>query len=300
MTMLRYFPPILLPAAVLMSPAVFMVRADAPKAPTPAWNLTEGFKLPECACYDPTTKKVYVSNVATEATAKDGKGFLSVVTIDGKFEKLNWVTGLNAPKGIRVFENTLWVSCVDELVGIDVAKAEVVKRIKPAGAQFLNDVAVDRAGAVYVSDMLANRIYKCDGEKAAVFAEGEEMEWPSGLLVSGDSLVVGGWGKPAPDFTTKVPGRLFTLDLKTKKKTLITARPIGNIDGVEVDGIGGYILTDWVAGKVLHVDKDGNVRTMLEGFKGAADHAYLPEKNLLILPRMLENSVSAYELGKVK
>ena len=32
------------------------------------------------------------------------------------------------------------------------------------------------------------------------------------------------------------------LDLKTKKKTLITKQPLGNIDGLDQDARGGYIV----------------------------------------------------------
>ncbi len=214
------------------------LAADATKV-VPVWTITEGLQLPECACYDVTTKKLYVSNVATDAVAKDGKGFISTVGLNGKVENLKWVAGLNSPKGIHIFENILWVSCVDELVGIDIKKAAVVKRIAPKGAKFLNDVAVDSKGTVYVSDMLGNTIFSYDGKETKVFADGEDLEWPNGLLVDGDRILVGGWGKPSENFSTKVPGRLFSLDLKTKKKTLITEKPTGNLDGIELDGRGG-------------------------------------------------------------
>ena len=116
--------------------------------------------------------------------------------------------------------------------------------MKPEGAKFLSDVAIAREGTVYVSDMLQNRIYSSDGRTAKVFAEGEEVEWPNGLVVDEDRMVVAAWGKPEPDFSTKVPGRVFAYDLATKKKTLITEKPVGNLDGVEADGMGGYIVTD--------------------------------------------------------
>ncbi len=283
-----------------------LLGADEPKkAATPhpeavVWDLAGKFESPESACYDPTTKKLYISNVATGPAAKDGKGYISVVTLDGTIENPKWVTGLNSPKGIRIHKNTLWVSAVDELVAIDIAKGNISKNVKIDGAKFLNDVAVDDAGNVYVSDMLGNKILKYDGKEATVVFEGEETEWPNGVLVDGDRLLVGGWGKPSEDFTTKVPGRLFAIDLKTKKKSLITPKPTGNLDGLELDGHGGYILTDWIAGKVLKVSKDGEVKTLLDGFKGAADIAYLPEKHLLILPRMVENTVTAYDLTKIK
>src|SRR5262249_11115003 len=125
----------------------------------------------------------------------------------------------------------------------------------------------------------------------------EDLEWPNGVLVEGDSLVVGGWGRPEADFSTKVPGRLFKIDLKTKKKTLITKEPTGNLDGVESDGHGGWVVTDWRAGKVMHVSAAGQVKLLSQVKQGTADHAYLPEMRLLILPHMMENKVAAYDLS---
>ncbi len=31
--------------------------------------------------------------------------------------------------------------------------------------------------------------------KASIFAESEELEHPNGILVDGDSLILGGWGR---------------------------------------------------------------------------------------------------------
>ena len=266
----------------------------------PAWSLTEGFQLPKSAFYDAKTKKVYVSNMGTAPDARDGTGFISIITLDGKTDTAKWVTGLNAPKGLRIFEDTLWVSCLDELVAVDVPSAKVTKRVKPDGAKFLTDVAIARDGTVYVSDLLQNRIYSSDGRTAKVFAEGEEVEWPNGLVIDEDRLVVAAWGKPEPDFSTKVPGRLFAYDLATKKKSLITEKPVGNLDGVEADGMGGYIVTDQLAGKVFRVDKEGMARPIIEGLKGPADIAYVREKALLIVPRLGDHTIAAYDLSRMR
>ena len=59
------------------------------------------------------------------AEARDGNGFISIIRLDGKIDTAKWVTGLNAPKGLRIFEDMLWVSCLDELVGIDMKAAKV-------------------------------------------------------------------------------------------------------------------------------------------------------------------------------
>ena len=149
---------------------------------------------------------------------------------------------------------------------------------------------------MYVSDTVASKIFAVKNGKATVFAEGDDIEYPNGLLVQGDKLIVAGWGKPEADFTTKVPGRLFSLDLKTKKKTLITPEPFGNTDGIESDGQGGYIVSDYMAGKISQVSPDGKATVLKQLKQGTADIAYLPSQKLLIVPLMADNKIAAYGL----
>lgn len=151
-------------------------------------------------------------------------------------------------------------------------------------------------GEVYVSDTLATKIHVLKNGKLSLFDSGDKIEYPNGLLVVGNELLVGGWGKTT-DFSTKVPGRLFGLDLKTKKKRLVTQKPFANIDGLELDENGNYLITDWAAGKVFRVTRQGKATLLLEGFQGPADLAYIPETQILILPKMKENKVTAYNIG---
>jgi hypothetical protein len=282
-------------------PAKEEPKETAAPAPKPAaaelWTVSEGIQTPESTYVDPDSGDIYVSSVEGMPAEKDGKGHISKISSDGKTVNAMWVTGLNAPKGLRSYEGTLWVTDIDEIVGIDMATAKVKSKTKVAGAQFLNDTAVGSDGTVYVSDMMGNKIIALKGGKTSVVAEGEDLEYPNGLLVEGDVLVVGGWGKPKPDFTTDVPGRLFKWDLKTKKKTLITPEPAANIDGLESDGKGGYIATDYLAGKVLHITADGKVTTLTTFMPSTADIAFIPAENRLIVPHMNENKIVAYDIS---
>jgi len=282
-------------------PAKDEAAKEAAPAPKPAvaelWSVTEGIQTPESVYVEPASGDIYVSSIEGMPGEKDGKGHISKIGADGKVVNAMWVTGFNAPKGLRSFEGTLWVTDIDEIVGIDMATGKVSSKIKVAGAQFLNDTAVGADGTVYVSDMMGNKIIALKGGKPSVFAQGEELEYPNGLLVEGDSIVVGGWGKPEADFTTKVPGRLFKLDLKTKKKTLITPEPSANIDGLESDGKGGYIATDYLAGKVLHISADGKITTLTTFMPSTADIAFIAADNKLIVPHMNENKIVAYDIS---
>jgi hypothetical protein len=261
------------------------------------WTITQGIVTPESAYVDPVSGFLFISSVEGQPNEKDGKGHITKATTDGKIVAASWVSGLNAPKGLRSFKGTLWTADIDEVIGIDIASGKITSRVKPAGAQFLNDVATEADGTVYVSDMMLSRIYAVKDGKATVFADGPDLEWPNGLLVDGNRLIVAGWGKPEADFTTKVPGRVFALDLTTKKKTLITPNPSGNFDGLESDGKGGFLATDYLAGKLVRISPTGDVKAIRQFMQGSADIAFMPKTNLVIVPHMNENQISAYDIS---
>jgi len=272
--------------------------ASASPAPmTAGWTVTEGVNAPESVYVDPVSRSIFVSMIGGQPGERDGNGRIMRLAPDGTVVSATWATGLNAPKGLRSHEGTLWTADIDEVVSIDMASGRVASRVKIDGAQFLNDVAVGDDGTVYVSDMLASRIYAVREGKTSVFAEGEDLEYPNGLLVEGGRLIVGGWGKPEADFSTKVPGRLFALDLKTKTKTAITPKPFANIDGVEADGRGGYVLTDWLKGQLIHVTSGGDVRVLRQFKAGTADLAFVAAGNIAIVPHMSENRIAAYDVS---
>lgn len=265
------------------------------------WSASEGMNAPESAYLDPGSGLLFVSQVGLgpggSPADKDGNGAISKFTRDGKAVATRWVTGLNSPKGMRSHGGTLWVSDVDEVVAIDIASGTIRSRTKVDGARFLNDVATGPDGTVYVSDMATSKIHRIKDGKASTFAEGDQLEHPNGLLVEGDSLVVAAWGKPEADFSTKVPGHLYRLNLATGAKTLITPKPTGNLDGLESDGRGGYVVSDWMAGKIYRIAGNGETRLLRQFKQGTADIAYLPASRTLIVPHMQENRVQAYDLS---
>ena len=277
------------------------VTEPEPEANAPGvsalWEITNGIETPESVYFDAGSGFIFTSQIGGDPAERDGNGRIVQLSSSGEMVSDSWVTGLNAPKGLRSHQGVLWTADLDEIIGIDIATAEIVSRLSVEGAQFLNDVAVAEDGTVYVSDMAASRIYAVRDGAVEIFAEGEELEYPNGLLVEGNRLIVGAWGEPAADFSTEVPGRLYALDLTTKEKTLITPLPFANIDGVESDGRGGYVITDFLAGKIMQVYSDGSVRDLAELGAGTADLGFIATEGLAIVPHMQENRVAAYDLS---
>ena len=275
-------------------------------APTPAveaarpavagWTTTDGIKTPESVFYDAASGFIFSSQIDGAPDARDGNGRIVKLNGDGHMVNDKFVTGLNAPKGLRACDGTLWTADLDEMVAVDVASGQIKSRTKIIEAKSLNDVACAGETA-YVTDMMGDRIYAVKDGVATVVAEGD-LEFPNGLLVDGDRLIVGGWGsQPKADFSTDVPGHLFVVDLKTKRKTLVTPKPIGNIDGVELDGKGGYLVTDYLKGTLLRVSASGRT-TVVKQFKpGSADIGFVPASGIVLVPHMNENAVAAYDIS---
>lgn len=258
---------------------------SGPAASTVAWQLAGDLDRPASAFYDDASKHLYVANRG---------GYLSKVAADGKPTAMKWVTGLADPTGVRGFKTTLYVACIEAVAVIDVPSGTVTKTIPIPGAKRLNDVAIDGAGVVYVSDTVTGQIFAVAGDAVSVFADGAEIEKPNGLLVIGNQLFVAGAGDAV------VGGRLFALNLKTKQKQLITPTPLGHLDGLERDRDFHFLVSDGVAGKVYRVSPRGEAVALLEHILGAGDHAYITDKRYLVVPRTTTGTLTAYDLSKAK
>jgi hypothetical protein len=280
------------------APADTTKTAASGAALTQLWEV-DGLSTPESALPDKVANIIYVSNVAGTPMDKDGNGFISKVTLDGKIDTLKWVKGLNAPKGLAQAKGKLFAADIDQLVEIDIAKGEVTARYDAAGAKFLNDAAADSEGRIYVSDMLTNTIWRLDGTTFEKWVEGPGLLSPNGLLVEGDKLLVGAWGVMTDGFATKVPGHMVQVSLADKKiSPLGDASPVGNLDGVEPEGTGTYLVSDWMAGKLYRIDASGKSETLLQDLgQGSADIGYDAANKTLYFPLMNQNKLRAYKVN---
>jgi len=290
---------------VVLCGALALAQGDGPTL-TPIWDVKGDFAAPESAYFHAASNSVFVSSINGQILDKDGNGYISRLSPDGRVVSAKWVTGLNGPKGLRSVGNTLWVADIDEVVGIDIGSGKITSRVKVDGATFLNDLATAPDGTIYTSDSSGLRIYAVKDGKSSVFVEGADVvEQPNGLLVDGPRLILGTIG-PAPTPGAPAPGRgqgaprpgghLLAFDLKTKQRTQLTKENVGGIDGIEPDGSGGLLVTDVIGQRLLHVAKSGQVRVLAKFSAGGADFGYIGAKRIAVVPFLFENRVAAYDL----
>ncbi len=259
------------------------------------WEL-EGFDNPESVVYNPQLNHLYVSNVNGGPNDKDGNGYISIVSLDGKMIQQKWITGLNAPKGLALYGRNLYAADIDELVEINIDNGQMTK-YKVDDAKFLNDVTAADNGDVYVSDMVLNRIHKLSNNSFDIWMETEELENPNGLHFTEDDIIVGAWGTMTDGFATEVPGNLKRISLTTKNISDIgNGTAVGNLDGVEGNDEIGFYVTDWMNGALFHITAKGEVTELLDFEQGSADHEYIIEKDLILIPLMKENKLLGYKV----
>lgn len=264
-------------------------------APVELWSL-DGFMNPESVYSDPARGVMYVSNVNGTPLDKDGNGFISRISPDGKMDTQKWIEGLNAPKGMVMNGDKLYVSDIDNLIEIDAVAGKITATYPAEGAVFLNDTAVDTAGNVYVSDIAKRKIWQLKDGKMTVWYEKDDLMHPNGLRIEGDKLIVAGWGKEMQDDgSTKVAGNLFTIDLASKElKNLGSGEGVGNLDGLERGTNGSFLVTDFMKGALMRIKEDGTSEMLLDMNMGSADLEASEDGKTAYVPVMMDNKVIAY------
>lgn len=259
------------------------------------WRAT-GFEQPESALVDAAHNRIVVSNIVGNPGAADGNGYLSLLSMDGKVIARHWVDGMDAPKGMAISGDRLYAADITKVRVVDLASGRLVETIDVPGAVFLNDMTEDSAGKLYVSDMLADTIYRIDGDRPEPFVKDPLLASPNGVFADDGRLIVASWGKGInkTDFSTAEPGGLLSVDLATKKVTpLPGAQNFADLDGVIAMGDTIY-ATAYMTG-TLYSYKPGGAPTAVAQFKpGSADIGTDGEK--IFVPLMGEGEVVALSL----
>src|SRR5919197_4959587 len=278
------------------------------------WETSTELKTPESVIYEPNENVLFVSNIDGLPDRKDKQGFISKVSpLNGSIIELNWVTGLDAPKGMTLINSSnsklLYVSDITDLIEIDINSGKIINRYNAPGSAFLNDVASDNQGHIYVSDTAANIIYRLDTKNLGnssnnnasleVWLQSPELNGPNGLYVdnTNNKLIVvlfGAFSKPG--------GSIKVVDLQNRTMSSLgkegTAVPIGGLDGIEADTTGRhYYVTDNTAGKLYVVNSNGTGYETLDLQKqGTADLGTILDQNMIIIPMIQDNKLEAYRI----
>lgn len=242
--------------------------------------------------------KLYISEI--NEFGKDGDGQIRVID-HGKSSVL--VQGLDDPKGLAIIGTDLFIADKNRIWRVALnqspAKAEVhiAADAFPQVPQFLNDLAADANGNLYVSDSgdimgsgKGGIIYKITPQrKLTLLLDGKadaRVLAPNGLLADakGEHLLI-------VDFTS---GVLYDYNLPGKRLQEV-ASGFGGGDGIVKQANGTVYVSDWKAGKVYRVE--GNKAVLVkDGYQSAADIALSQDGHHLLVPDMKAGALDVIQL----
>ncbi len=248
------------------------------------WSIAD-LDCPESVVYYPKEDIIFVSNINGEPYEHDKNGYISKIKPNGDIVDKKWIATLDAPKGMAIFNNFLYVADINQLVVIDINKSEIVNRVEIPEADFLNDVEKDEFGNIYISDSSSNPgvIYKYSSGKVEKWISSEKIRRPNGLLSVNDTLYVGSFAN----------GDLSKVNLLTKKITFV-GNFINAIDGITIVDSTNIILSNWF-NKIALVD-NFSVSHKIKCNHNCADIFYLKDYQSLLIPTFFNNKLIAYKI----
>jgi DNA-binding beta-propeller fold protein YncE len=258
----------------------------------------DSLEAPEAARFDSELGVYFVANINGTPLAKDGNGYISRLTRDGKVDSLKFIAGgrggavLNAPKGMAINGDTLWVADIDVARAFDKRSGKALASVSLAGARFLNDAVVGPDGAIYMTDSGGDnapgthRVFRIENRKPTVALTFAGEPGPNGITwdSAGSRFVIVSFG--AKSIFQWAPG--------DSVPTVITEGP-GMMDGVEPLGDGRLLITSWADSSLFVLEAD-RVTRLLNGLPGPADIGLDRERGRVAVPLLTENRLEFVDL----
>lgn len=250
---------------------------------------------------DPEDGSYYVSNINGNLNAKDGNGFISKIDGAGTLVIQKFIGGkedqplLDAPKGLAIVGKIIYVADIDSVKGFDkeTAKLIVTMDLSDRGAKFLNDIAADDQGDLFVSDTQTNRIFRIGAgadRPVSVFKKGKQLGGPNGVFVNPKTknLMVVSFGS----------GQVLEIDRAGVVHVL--KKGLTALDGIDADNDGNVYVSSFEKGEIYKIPRWGRgpIVTFAGGLTTPADISVDRKKKQLLIPSMKSNSVSTIPLKK--
>jgi hypothetical protein len=261
---------------------------------------------PESARYDRDLDVWFVSNVNGTPLAKDNNGYISRLRPDGAPYSLKFIEGgkkgvtLNAPKGLAISGDTLWVADIDVARAFNKRTGALIANISTNGrARFLNGAALSSDGTVYMTDTGVlfgpkgevshpgpDQVFRVTRGGATPALTSARLEGPNGITWDPQRkrfVIVSFLGKGIFAWT---PGSDTVESLGSGP---------GQQDGVVFLPDGRLLVTSWTDSS-LFVLENGKAQKVATKVPSPADIDVDARSSRVAVPLLMENRVEFWEL----
>jgi sugar lactone lactonase YvrE len=260
-----------------------------------------GLMTPESVLHDTVADVYLVSNINGGPLANDDNGFITKVGPDGVVQQLKWIDGassavtLNAPKGMAIRGDTLYVADIDCVRRFLRTTGAAHGDICMEGVTFLNDLATDSLGTLYVSDSglkadTGNALmpsgtdavwrFTPGGDTGKVI-EGSVLGGPNGIAFRGQDGFVVTFGS----------GEIYQIGPNNNRNIVLPGAADRALDGIVFTRDGGYLFSSWGDRAVHRVDSAGLTSRVLEDVEAPADIGYDAKRDRVLVPLFNTNEI---------
>lgn len=241
-------------------------------------DLYAQYSSPESVTYDSIGKRYLVSNTSGQKISQRSRtgDVTDFVTVGGSIH------------GVTVHDNKVYVCNGTRIKGYDLTNAAEIFNVTLSGSTFLNDLAADENGMLYVTDFTNRRIYKVNtlnGEWWIYVAS--TTNTPNGIYVDAvrNRLLVCCWGSNAP---------VKSVNLADSSISNIITTPYGNCDGISLDKYDNVYISTWSAQSVVRYDINfsGPAFNVVSGLSNPADIYVNKATDTLAVPNASNNTVT--------
>jgi hypothetical protein len=267
----------------------------------PALSVVTNLAGPESVLHDPRQDVYFISNINGGLLTADDNGFITRVNAETMVVELKWIESgkngvrLDAPKGMAIVGDSLYVSDITAVRKFDRRTGAPQADISLAGATLINDLTTDGV-SVYVSDTGVkpaagitfqrtgtDAIWKITADRATKIASGTHLNEPNGIEFTNGSLWV----------VSFRGNELYRLN--GAEKSDVRKLPHGQLDGLVHLADGTPVVSSWIGDAIYRGAPDG-FAPYLKAIDAPADIGYDRKRHRLLVPRSTTNEVTIHPL----
>ncbi|MBX7042680.1 MAG: T9SS type A sorting domain-containing protein [Ignavibacteria bacterium] len=241
------------------------------------------YSSPESVTYDSLSAKYFISNTASRIILqRDRQGNVS--------EFVNVGSSIH---GVTVHAGKLFVCNGTRVRGYDISSAAETFNVQISGSTFLNDLAIDASGMMYVSDFSARRIYKVNTSTQEYWTYVPSTgNTPNGVYVDAarNRLLICCWGSSAP---------IRSVSFADSSITTLVTTPYSNLDGISLDRNDNVYVSSWGIQSVVKYDINFALSPVVVtgGLSNPADIFVNKAADTLAIPNAGNNTVTFLNIG---
>ena len=282
--------------------AIMIFVFSSPKAAEDRLTIkSAGFSTPESVEYYAEKDVYLVGNINGSALDRDDNGFISMVAPDGRVIDLKWIDGgdtaiqLNAPKGLAINGDILYVADLDQVHFFRLPGGEQIRSVRIRNSSFLNGITPNPVGGVFVTDsgleageggMVSSgtdAVYEVTASgKYRALLKDPKLGKPNGIVHSNGITTI----------VTMDTGEIASFTAGGKVSRLPRPASAG-LDGLLLMDDGSYIISSWKSQSIYRLDTNGRYQVLADDLEAPADLGFDSKRNLILVPLFKKNEMVA-------